>query len=219
MPASFKPPVKGYRLILLTAAFAVVATPGTAFGARDHLACSLTHPSLVKGVYDLPHVKFKSSAASPTAPPPEDHTVAGADESTCDVWLWSRLPGSFSAFGKPPHYSVAACCGAASVTTWVQDEGQEGELYEPNGTWTALVKSSEDVMAELGGDGFQSGPGHKFGASRGGAFWFGSEQHVAAVFYQVHDSFIEINIRAHTNPRAKLWALAHHLVPAFAPYG
>jgi hypothetical protein len=201
-------------LALLGAGIAFAALPGTAFGAKDHLACKLTPHHLVKGVFDLPNVDYFSSASSPTAPPPDNHVVDGADESRCLVRAYSH-PASPAHFGLPQKFHVARCCGLIQVETLVQDQGPDGDPYDVQKVWNTEVHAAIGLEDEFGGGGVPapsiSDSSKEFG------FWYGSQQ-IAVLGYLVNDSTIEIEVHAHRNADHKALVFARHIVPAFEPY-
>jgi hypothetical protein len=155
-------------------------------------------------------------AFSPTAN--GEAAVGGSDQSFCLLRAWDHSePKSHKVFGVPPHFITAKCCGAVTVQTVVQDEGEEGSEYDPDEVWKALVADAKGLHDKYGGGPLKA-PG-PFGASKRIGYWFANESHVAVAGYQVNDGFVEIEVEAHTDPYKKLEALAQHIVPAFEPYG
>jgi hypothetical protein len=152
----------------------LVASAGAGAAPDNSLACELVANSVVKKALGVNHVDRTSSATSPTAPAPYDHTVDGADQSICEIFGFDHKPSkSVLKQLSNPRKPVPAGFGRIDVTTEVRDE-------EPNGdgpTWkpkealhTWIIGLHADLKA-LGGSVFGS---PNLAADIHAAYWLGN---------------------------------------------
>ncbi len=163
-----------------------LAAPAAASATPDnHLACELIPTSLVKGTLGVKHVHVESSATSPTAPAPYDHTVDGADESGCVYFGYNRKPSKAQLAGlrkiKKP---VPAGLAGFSITTYVRDDGPNGEGAEWNplqSTVPTLNKAMTGLRQMYGGAHFKA---PRLGALVNNQIWIGNRDRPQG-FYSV----------------------------------
>jgi hypothetical protein len=195
-----------------TAAVAI-ATPD------DSLACEMIAGSTVKKALSVSHIHFSSSATSPTAPSPEDHTIDGGDQSVCEFFGYDHKPSKAELKQlRKAKQPVPSGFGSVVVTTEVRDDepGGEGENWDPTVAALTWAKGLTIARKALGGAGFSSS---SFGSFLHRSDWIGNQDRTAG-FYEVGDggdasAVIVLNVNSADPSHAPYKAIAKKVVPAF----
>src|SRR5262249_34666167 len=177
------PTVGAFALCLLLCAGLLAQT---ADAADDSLACQLVSNSTVKSAFGVHQVDRASSATSPTAPFPDNHTVDGADQSVCELFGFDHKPSK--AVLKQlanPKKPVPAGFGTVVVTTEVRDQEPNGEgpTWNPTSATLDWITGLHADLKALGGSVFAD-PG--LGAYIHGAYWLGNRDRTVG-YYEVGD--------------------------------
>lgn len=212
-------PTVGALALCLFLCMALLA-PAAAGAAPDNsLACELVSNSAVKKALGVSHIDRASSATSPTAPAPNDHTVDGADQSVCEVFGFDHKPSKtvlkqLSNARKPVPPSV----GTVVITTEVRDEEPNGEgpSWDPTETTLQWATALRLDRKALGGAVFES-PG--LGSFLHRSAWIGNRDRTAG-FYEVGDggdasAIVVINVAASKGATKAFAMIAKKVVPPF----
>ncbi len=202
-------------LLVLTA----VSAPIAMAAPNNSLACELVAQSVIQKALAVTHVTVHSSAVSPTAPSPENHTVDGADQSECQFFGYTQKPSQAQLkqlrSAKKP---VPAGLGDVIVTTEVRDTepGGEGESWNPTTAALTWAQGLKIDRKSLGGAGFAS---PSFASFLHKTDWLGNKDRNAG-FYEVGDggnasAIIVLNVNSADPTHATYKALAKKIVPAF----
>jgi hypothetical protein len=184
------------------------------------LACELVSLAKVEQVFGLPHAVIRPKATSPTAPSPNNHTVAGSDQSECDVYAYGAVPSAAELAGmvrSAANPNVPVGIGSVIVTTNVRDDttaGDNGAHWDPENYVGHMLQFDTILKHKLHGE-WIGVP--KYGSDRF-AMWIGNKNHAVGI-WQIGGGVITINVLAAggTAP-TKLIALAKLFVPKFAPF-
>jgi hypothetical protein len=200
----------------LSVAFAVVLgclalhfQPAPAFANNPNLACQLAPDNVVTEAFGLHfHALWLSRSGI--------SEKLGSFTSSCDFLVYRKKPKQgVNPIGGPPHFRVRKNFGSFLVLTTEQDEGAEGEEWNPDEINTLNLAAFDGDISEFGGGQIPM-PG--FGFKDVHAFWIANRKYLADAYWRADDDgFIELELHSHEETDLRLRYLAEHIVPHFHP--
>jgi hypothetical protein len=197
-----------HRLVVAPVACAAAGSLLLSFAARgadDRLACEFISPNVVREAFAnrLTKVRRLLYAFSPTAPPPRNHTLRGADASLCHAQAWQSGPypkGDLRSIGES--FRVPPGVGVLSVRTYLRD----GSEFDAAERYTNEIKGIHRVTVP------------SFGLTRSSGGWFINRNQFAAGVWQAgEEGIIVIEVFAHRDAVGSLRRAAPLIVPDFNP--
>jgi hypothetical protein len=196
-------------LPVVSAIIVLAALPGSALADNDNRACELmpTNHGLEKA-FGLPHVIEQKNRGGGT----DDND--GAFTSVCNAYLYKKKsPPGVDPFGRPPKLKVRRGFAKLQVTATVQEEGPEGDNWDPDAIRLVLL-TGLDAQVEAGTGHLLQVP--TLGATFAQGLVFGTEADNAdGIWQDGEDGVLVMDVQSHGSAAEHLISLAPPVVYGF----